>query len=66
MYTRYLTCDDCFILINSALGQNCMEQSSDMDECTASDDNSECDIGNTDKCICSAGYFEEFAVCKGE
>ena len=43
-----------------------MEQSSDMDECTASDDNSECDIGNTDKCICSAGYFEEFAACKGE
>ena len=34
------------------------------DECTRSDDNSECDDTNT--CICRANYVEEFAVCKGE
>ena len=32
--------------------------------CALSDLNSLCD--DTLRCVCSAGYIEEFAVCKGE
>ena len=33
-----------------------------MEQCVASDSNSECD----GTCVCTANYVEEFEVCKGE
>ena len=30
------------------------------------DRNSECDTDNTDTCICTANYVEEFTECKSE
>ena len=46
----------------SALGQPCAYTN----ECAASDPNSECDTVNTDTCICTDNYVEEFGVCKSE
>ena len=50
----------CFII--SAIGQPCYSPT----QCLDHDTNSECDIGGTENCICSAGYVEEFTYCKSE
>ena len=48
----------------SALGEECSDDPA-MDFCSLSDLNSHCDAGNTDTCICSAGFVEELTVCQG-
>ena len=50
------------VFIISAIGQPCYSPT----QCLDHDANSECDIGGTENCICSAGYVEEFTYCKGE
>ena len=48
--------------IISALGEACLHTF----DCFMGDRNSECDTDNTDTCICTANYVEEFTECKSE
>ena len=66
-FTRYIYECKCrqrytCTFIVSALGEDC----TDMEECTLSDPNSECDTGFTDTCICTTNYLEVSAVCTSE
>ena len=46
----------------SVLGLTCTKSP----DCANKVSHSKCDFGNTNVCICTTNYVEEFTVCKGE